>query len=64
MHVVSGAIFFADYAPEGMSPLVYSLGYNGTYVLGEMVLTLILALILVNTPIYSNFKKALAPSFH
>lgn len=64
MHVVSGAIFFGEYAPEGISPLVYSLGYNGTVVLGELVITLILALILVNTPIYSNIKKMASPSFN
>lgn len=29
-HVVSGVIFFAQYAPEGQSPLVYSLIYNGS----------------------------------
>ncbi len=27
-HVLSGVIFFAEYAPEGQSPLVYSLAYN------------------------------------
>ena len=29
-HVISGVVYFADYAPEGMSPLAYSLGYNLT----------------------------------
>lgn len=27
-HVLSGVVYFADYAPEGMDPLVYSLAYN------------------------------------
>ena len=27
-HVVSGVFAFSVYAPEGISPLVYSLGYN------------------------------------
>ena len=31
-HVLSGVVYFADYAPEGMDPLVYSLGYNLTSV--------------------------------
>ena len=26
--VLSGVIFFGSYAPEGMAPLIYSLGYN------------------------------------
>jgi thiamine transporter len=32
-HVVSGAIFFASYAPVGQSAWVYSLIYNGAYLL-------------------------------
>lgn len=63
MHVISGWIFFADYAPEGMNPFIYSLGYNGTVILGELVTTLVLAMILVSTPIYSTLKKSAAPSF-
>lgn len=64
MHVISGWIFFADYAPEGMNPFIYSLGYNGTVILGELVITLVLAMILVSTPIYSTLKKSAAPSFN
>lgn len=41
-HVISGYVFFYMYAPEGMHPLVYSLGYNATYIVPEAVLTLIL----------------------
>lgn len=64
MHTISGTIFFGEYAPEGVSPLIYSIGYNGSYIITEMIITLILALILVNTPIYSYFKKAAIPSFN
>lgn len=38
---LSGVIFFADYAPEGMHPLVYSIVYQGSYLGVEMILTLI-----------------------
>lgn len=41
-HVISGYIFFAAYAPEGMNPLVYTLGYNLTYILPEMMVTVVL----------------------
>ncbi len=41
-HVISGYIFFAEYAPEGMNPLLYTLGYNLTYILPEFLLTVIL----------------------
>lgn len=40
--VVSGFVFFKDYATEGMSPVIYSLSYNSPYILAEMVLTLLL----------------------
>ena len=40
--VLSGVIFFGHYAPEGTPALVYSLGYNATYIVPEAVVTLIL----------------------
>lgn len=39
---ISGVVFFASYAPEGMNPLVYSAGYQASYLLPEAVITLIL----------------------
>ncbi|MBQ9983552.1 MAG: energy-coupled thiamine transporter ThiT [Lachnospiraceae bacterium] len=38
---LSGVIFFADYAPEGMNPWVYSIAYQGSYLGVELLLTLI-----------------------
>ena len=38
-HFVSGVIFFATYAPEGMSAEVYSAIYNGSYLLPELVIS-------------------------
>ncbi len=38
---LSGFIFFGEYAPEGMNPIVYSFLYNIFYIGGEGVLTLI-----------------------
>ena len=40
--VISGVIFFASYAPEGMNPWVYSILYQGSYLLPEAIVTLIL----------------------
>ena len=42
---LSGFIFFAEYAPEGMSPVVYSLGYQATYLIPEIAICIVLALI-------------------
>ncbi len=41
-HVISGYVFFAEYSPVGMNPMLYTLGYNLTYILPEMIATLIL----------------------
>ncbi len=38
---LSGVIFFAAYAPEGMSPLLYSVLYNGSYISVEVILTIV-----------------------
>ena len=51
--VLSGVIFFGMYAPEGMSPMVYSILYNGGYLLAEAVVTVII----ISIP---AVKKALA----
>ena len=39
---ISGVVFFWSYAPEGMNPVVYSLGYNASYLVPEAIVTLIL----------------------
>lgn len=39
---LSGVIFFASYAPEGMNPWVYSISYQGSYLGTEGILTLII----------------------
>lgn len=39
--LISGAVLFAEYAPEGMNPWIYSLGYNATYMVPELVICII-----------------------
>ena len=43
---LSGYIFFGAYAPEGMSPAIYSALYNGSYLFTEAIVTLVL----INVP--------------
>ena len=40
--ILSGVIFFAAFAPEGMNPFVYSFLYNGAYLGAEALITLII----------------------
>jgi len=46
-HVLSGVVFFSEYAPPGVSPLIYSAVYNGSYLLGEFVVSAIFMYIIV-----------------
>ncbi len=39
---LSGYVFFAEYAPEGMNPLVYSLSYNASYLIPEYIFTVVI----------------------
>jgi thiamine transporter len=39
-HVITGVIFFYMYA-EGKNPLVYSLGYNASYIVPETIATIV-----------------------
>ena len=41
-HFVSGIVYFSDYAPEGMSPVVYSTIYNGTYIIPSIIICAII----------------------
>jgi len=46
-HLLSGVIFFAEYAPTGMSPIVYSAIYNGSYLIIELVVSAVLTYIII-----------------
>jgi thiamine transporter len=50
-HFVSGVVFFGIYAPEGMSPIVYSAIYNGGYMLPEIVISAVLIYLLIQRDI-------------
>lgn len=47
VHVVSGAIFFAEYAPQGQPVIVYSILYNLTYMVPSTIACVIGAVILM-----------------
>ena len=58
---LSGVIFFADYAPEGQSPVIYSLVYQITYIIPEIVICIIIAIIpAVSKTIRSLREQALS----
>ena len=40
-HVISGVTIWSSYAPEGTSPLMYAIGYNGTYLGVEALIAMV-----------------------
>ena len=46
MSAISGVVVFGSYAPEGISPWIYSLTYNATYMLPDMVINLVVLALL------------------
>ncbi|MDQ0202439.1 energy-coupled thiamine transporter ThiT [Pectinatus haikarae] len=41
-HFISGAVFFGSYAPEGISPYWYSLVFNASYLIPDLLICLII----------------------
>lgn len=46
-HVLSGVVFFASFAPEGLSPLLYATIYNGSFMLPEVAISVVVTLLLL-----------------
>lgn len=56
--VISGVVFFGSYAPEGTPAIIYSLGYNATYLVPEAVITLIILFIPAVSKALGQVKKS------
>ena len=54
-HFLSGIIFFANYAPEGMHPIVYSAIYNGGYILPELAISIYIVYLLQESKLLKMF---------
>jgi len=57
-HFISGAVFFASYAPPGMSPYWYSLTFNATYLIPELVICLVILRVLPVERMLSQMKHS------
>lgn len=58
--VISGAVFFGEYAWEGWDPLPYSLAYNATYIFAEAGITFIILLLPPVNKAMEKFKNLIA----
>jgi len=45
-HVLAGVVFFTSFAPEGVNPWIYSTIYNGTFLLPELAISLVVVFVL------------------
>lgn len=45
-HFISGVVFFASYAPKGTSPVIYSIIYNGSFLIIDAIICIIIMSIL------------------
>ncbi|MDR0222218.1 MAG: energy-coupled thiamine transporter ThiT [Oscillospiraceae bacterium] len=53
-HFISGIIIFGQWAPDGWNPVLYSLCYNGLYMLPELIFTVAGAAALLKAPYVSK----------
>ncbi len=54
-HFVTGVVIWGQWAPEGMGKFLYSFLYNGSFLGVELVITMILAVILIESPQIGKF---------
>ena len=55
-HFITGVVIWGQWAPEGMGKFLYSLAYNGGYLLPELILTIIVGVLLFSN---SQIRKLL-----
>ncbi len=44
--LISGAVLFAEYAPEGQNPWMYSLVYQATYMVPELIICIVVMIVI------------------
>lgn len=52
-HIISGVVVWGSYAPEGQSPLMYSIVYNSSYLIPELIIS-----VLVFALLYKPLSRA------
>ncbi|WP_394584005.1 energy-coupled thiamine transporter ThiT [Cytobacillus firmus] len=57
-HFIAGVLFFGSYAPEGMSPVLFSFLANGATMLGAAILCSVLAVIIISSSPRLIIKKS------
>jgi len=55
---ISGIVFYGSYAPEGQAVWIYSLAYNGSYLIPEAIITLAVLLAMYETLRFRRTDRA------
>ena len=50
-HIISGILIWGVYAPEGQGVLIYSIVYNGTYMIPEIIISTVVTTIIMKSQI-------------
>jgi thiamine transporter len=61
-HYLSGVVWFGEYAPEGMPVHLYSIVYNVSYLVPEIIISLAIVLLLVKSSPQLFQRKAEQPN--
>lgn len=56
-HYISGVVFFASYAPKGMSPYIYSFVYNGSFLGIDLLICLGIMFLLPISQLTTMMKR-------
>ena len=48
-HFITGIVIWGQWAPEGMGKFIYSLAYNGQYMLPELIITLVVSALMLSS---------------
>jgi len=54
-HFLSGVVFFASFAPQGESPVLYSAVYNASYLVPEFFISSVIIYVLVKRGILKMY---------
>lgn len=56
-HVLSGVVIWNEYCPEGMSVWAYSIGYNGSYMFCETIVSTVVMCLLASVLDFKTLKR-------
>ncbi len=56
VHTIAGVVFWGSYAPEGQNVWLYSVGYNATYLIPQLVISAVVMVVLMRTSLWVKVR--------